>query len=293
MGDLKIPLAFNLPLEMPGWPFSFTALVDGWRIEELLVFRPLICFAALGADHVFAQLYISLELLLRFGAYSGTVLLLTDRPAEEIRANMPEIAPEQLLIRQIRAGDRIGYKAAKYRLLEQPDAYGFQPVAVMDCDIVFNTDANVFLIPMVVAGRLTAPIEAFSELATSPSVGSTLLQMDNCAPRFGCGFNAGTIGIPNLPEHGHTVALIRRVIENFITLNYRRDFSWIDQPAANYVSYKVAHFDTNELSRSVRYGTYDDAKRPGPSTGLVHFWMIPTADRTGIMAAYRDLLPDG
>ena len=59
-----------------------------------------------------------------------------------------------------------------------------------------------------------------------------------------CGFNGGTIGIPNLKEHAATLGLIRRTIMNYLSLHGRHALEWVDQEAANYVGYKLGTFET-------------------------------------------------
>ena len=102
---------------------------------------------------------------------------------------------------------------------------------------------------IAMSDRIVAPIEVFSPLASAPSVGSTLLQRDGCSPRFACGFNTGTLGIPNLTRHARTLRLIRRIIVNQGTLNGRAALPWADQEVANYVSHRVGNFDTGLISR--------------------------------------------
>jgi hypothetical protein len=292
IGDLRIPLAFNAPLDRRTFPFRWIALADGWRIEELVLFDPVIFFVAFRQDYILSQLYVSLRSLAQIGKYDGRILIFTDRTHAEICENVPWFPPERISVADIPAQDWVGFVAGKYCVLEQPEVQTRQPVVYMDPDIVFNADVLSLLIPMAVSDRLTAPIELFSELGHSPSVGASLLQLDNAQPRYACGFNGGTIGIPNLPMHRHTLELIRRIIENFLALRGREAFSWVDQEAANYVSYKLAHFDLNDVSKCVRYGERATAKSLGPLTGLVHFWRCPRAERAGIMQTYLDLLLD-
>jgi hypothetical protein len=246
---------------------------------------------ALGEEHILAQLHTSLNSLGEIGGYTGQVLVFTDRAQAEIAAAAPGLKPEQISAAPLPASEWVGYVAGRYCILEQQAAFSYQPVVYMDPDIVFNTRVQDMLVAMAVSERLTAPIETFSSLANSPSVGANLLQQDNAQPRFACGFNGGTIGIPNLVHHRHTVQLIRRIIRNYLAIKGRHGLPWVDQEVANYVSYKIAHVDMNEVSRFVRYGDKRASTMLGALTGLVHFWQIhDRQERAAGMLRYLNLL---
>ncbi len=120
--------------------------------------------------------------------------------------------------------------------------------------------------------RIMAPMEVFSSLAESPSVGSTLIQKGGYSSRFACGFNGGTIGIPNLREHSKTLFLIRTIITNYLEKYGRSSFQWVDQEVANYVAYCIGGFDTHTLLRYVRYGWEGCEYRADQRIGMVHFF---------------------
>ena len=115
------------------------------------------------------------------------------------------------------------------------------------------------------------------------------LELDKTPPS-GCilhmaGFNSGTLGIPNVHAHAETLRLIRRIIANHSLLHGREALPYADQEIANYVSFRLAHFDTALISRFVRYGGED--AHLGERCGLVHFWPVPgTAARTQAMRDY-------
>lgn len=288
IGSLTLPLQYNLPLDQVHAPFRFVVLIDGWRIDEIILFKPLLYYLAFGQENVFEQLSLSLESLGRAAGFDGQVLVFTDRPPADIHALAAWLRPEQILVRNIPAVDWVGYVAGKYCILEEDVAHSFQPVVYMDPDIIYNTDLNPLLVTMACATRLTAPIEEFSGLEHAPSVGATLLQLDLEQPRFAAGFNCGTLGIPNLPMHRHTVELIRKIICNFTAQRGRSALHWVDQEAANYVSYKIGHFETHDVSRFVRYGFGERPTLTEPRTGLVHFWGVSRHERPAIMRDYLD-----
>jgi hypothetical protein len=288
LGDLNIPLAHNLPFDLGQVPFRLLVLVDGWRIDELVLYKPLIFYLAFGDDNVFEQLAISLESLIEVGRYMGDVLVFSDRTHEAISRDNPWLPPARLHVASNPAKDWVGFVAGKYCIIEEKQAYGYQPVIYMDPDIIYDMDVEDLLVSVAVADRLCAPLEPFSRLADSPAVGATLLQLDHAEPRFACGFNGGTIGIPNLPAHRHTLELIRRIISNYSSMNGRGVFKWVDQEAANYVSYKIAHFDTREMSQFVRFSSTHSPVPVEPRRGAIHFWGVLRVNRPRLMRAHLD-----
>lgn len=290
LGSIRLPLRFNLPFDFERDRFRFTGLVDGWKIEQLALLKPLIFYVAVGDKDVLTQLYLSLNSLMRIGNYDGDVLLFTDKSHAEVCEAVPSLNPARLEVVDISARDWIGFVAGKYCVLDHAAAYLHQPVIYMDPDIIFNRDQTLFLSEIALADRIGAPIEHFSKLDSALSVGALLLQLDNSRPPTACGFNAGTICIPNIPAHLHTLELIRRVLQNYLTLAGRGALNWVDQEIANYVSYKLADFDTNLVSRYVQHGWEYPPIVEMPLIGLVHFWPVPRHYRHDAMRIYHDWL---
>lgn len=292
LGELTVPLARNLPLIGTDFPFRINLLVDGWRLEEIVLFKPLIYYAAYGAPAVHNQLFLSLASLHEFGRYTGDVHVLTDLTVERLREAVPALPAERTTVQALRPTDFTGYVASKYCILEHRPAWGFQPLCFLDPDIVINSNLRPMLIAMALADSLTAPLEDVGPLRSWPPVGGSLLQRDGREARFARGFNAGTLGIPNLRAHETTLRLIRRIIENLLKQEGRTSLEWVDQEVANYVSFLHAHVETAAVSRFVRFGAPHDTETPGPLTGLVHFWATGKVGRDELMAKYIGVLRD-
>lgn len=293
IGTLAVDLRRNLPLladartsaPLPAHPLTLHVLIDGWRIERLHLFRPLICLGVLGADEIFEQALLCLHSLSTHGRFAGQFNLVTDRPAADFTARLPDLPSGQLMVQPAAASDWMGYISARYLLLEAQEAAGFQPVVILDADIVADADITPMLCAMVTAERITAVQEDWARLAHHVPGGATLIQRAGLVPRFARGFNAGTIGMPNLVAHGHMLRLIFAVIENLATADGRAAFPWIDQEAANYVSFAAGNFDTHTLLRYVRHGWPGCEYEPDQRLGLVHFW--PPKDRQAKVDAMR------
>jgi hypothetical protein len=292
VGPIKVALAFSLPFDLIEAPLRITLLNEGWRLEEIIQFRPLIYYTVFGNDQYFAQLHVSLESLMHIGRYDGDLMVLTDRTKTEICNAVPSLQPDRVHVAPFATGDRTSVYAARYSIIDAPGADRFQPLVYVDGDVVWNTRVTPMLVDIAMLNRITAPIETFSLLAESRSVGATLLQKDYAQPGLACGFNSGTLGIPNLTAHRQALALIQRVIANYLAIHGRNALSWGDQEVANYVSYRRAQFDLVTMSKYVRYGDASAARVLGDLTGLVHFWATGRDERAEIMRQYLSVLLD-
>ena len=168
-----------------------------------------------------------------------------DRPAPaELAKMLPAECMARVTIIPFQPHDRPGFMVARYLILDWPDAWRYQPLLYVDADIVFDRDVTPMLHAIAMSDRIAAPVELMSPLARNPSVGATLLQRDFCSPGYMAGFNSGTLGIPNVRAHAETLRLIRRIIANHSLLHGREALPYADQEIANYVSFRLANFDT-------------------------------------------------
>ncbi len=263
-------LRYQLPLLGEHDGRQLTLLRDGWRIVQARAFKPIVCYSAVGDPLVFDQLCMSLASLLRWGRYKGAIHLITDRNPGDLFVRVPGLDPQRVSFKRISATDRIGATSARYSITDWPELAPFQPILIIDSDIIFDTDVEPLLAYVAVSDKIVAPTEEFSPLRTAESVGAKLFRADKVDPGDGFGFNSGSIGIPSLHSHGHILQLIRRIIGNRSDVFGRRHFSWVDQPIANYVAEQSGGFDTSGMDQYVRWG------RAGIGVlgrrGLVHFW---------------------
>ncbi len=290
LGPIDIPLPANLPFDARTWPFRLGLLVDGWRVEELCLYRPMVFYTSYRSPAVHAQLFLSIRSLLEFGKYDGHVHVLTDLAHDALCGSVDGLDRDRATVQRLAPSDWPGFVMSKYCILEHDPAWQHQPVAYLDPDIVINADIRPMLIEMALSDHITAPTEDVGPMRTWPSVGASLIQRDGYDPRYARGFNAGTLGIPNLHAHAHTLRQIRRIIANILASDGREHLAWVDQEVANYVSFRVANFDTTTLNRFVRYGAPHDSEIPGILSGLVHFWATSKNERHLLMARYVDVL---
>jgi hypothetical protein len=293
-GGLSVDLRYQLPFDLTSWPFRLIVLRDAWKIEAVCLFRPLVYFTAYCDPAVVQQLYESIRSLIDIGCYAGAVLVFTDRDASEIARNVPQVPADQLSVYRTEPTDLAGFVSSKYAILDIPWAAQFQPILFCDPDVVFDADVAPMLYALARSDRIAAPAEEYAPMRSAASAGSGLLQLDGCSPGLRVGFNAGTLGIPNLAAHGATLRLIRTIIINHSDDKGRQQLGWIDQEVANYVSFRLADFDTHLISGHVRYGgwpgTEPDINWRG---GAVHFWPAGGTEETlDAMRRYRGRLDE-
>jgi len=289
LGETQIDLRYQLPFDLANWPFRLTVLQDGWRIERIFQYRPLIYYAAFGHSEIMQQLAISIRSLIEFGRYEGPILVLTDQSPTSVASFLFPTDAARVSLLQFEPIDRHGFMTARYLLHDWPQGRQFQPVLYLDTDVIIDNEVAPILRDVAMADRIAAPVELMSTLARNPASGATLLQRDLCSPGYMAGFNSGTLGVPNLRDHAETLRLIRRIIVNHGLLVGRDALPFADQEIANYVSYRTGCFDTALISRFVRYAGHDAHEKA--RCGMVHFWPVPgAAERVRAMRNYLEQL---
>lgn len=288
IGRRRLDLALALPHVAAGEardPQAVTLFFDGWKVDELLPFRPLVFFVAFGQDWVFDRLAVALNALGRLGKYRGDVLVIGDRSAAEIAALAPDLAPAQIHVQPMRAEGFVEFCAARYRVADWPDARAHAPLLYMDVDVVVDRPIEPFLAEVAVSGRMSAQREDIAPLARSRAAGARLFAEDGLQVGPACGFNSGIIGIPSLAAHGRTLAQIEEAIRLYARHFGKDALSHFDQALANYVTFKLARVDDEPVTSRVRY-TKNGLLYGGPAPlGFVHFWGSG-ARTTRIMAKY-------
>ena len=289
LGSLAVDLRRQLPFDLSQWPHRLVLLRDGWRIEQICRYRPLIYYTVFGSPDILRQFALSAQSLHTAGHYDGAVAVLTDKSADEINRYLPADMAATAVVVPCVAHDRTAFLAARYAISTWSEAWRCQPLLYVDADILCDMDIHPLLHAVAMADRIGAPIEPTQALRTSTIVGLNLLYADGCSPHFEHGFNAGTLAIPNLAQHAATLALIGRILSNYCTLHGRTALPWVDQEVANYVSYRCAHFDTALVSRYLRLATA--LADPAERRGLVHFcWVAGADERVAVMQQYLQRL---
>ena len=286
-GAMAVDLRWNLPLNLGEWPHRLMLHREMWKLVRVFRYRPLVFFVAYGNANVLRQFGLNLTSLATVGEYDGEILAITDKTPTEIGAHLPPGKTISVALLPIEARDRIAFIAARYAIADWPAAAAFQPLLYVDADMLFDKPVAPMLYELARADRICAVPEPHS-IADSPMVGSHLIAADGSRPDPGRkGFNSGTLGIPNMVRHGPGIALIGRALRNRLSLSGRQSNGLVDQPMANYVSYRTLHVDTALLGRYVRLS--NASAPPADRIGLVHYCWVPDgAMRVEVMTSYLE-----
>ncbi len=188
LGNIAVDLRYQFPLDLANWPHRLTLLRDGWRIEQLCLYRPLVYYAAFGSPAIMQQFAASVVSLIEFGRYQGHIAVLTDHSQAQLAELLPADVLARIAVVQFKPSDRPGFMTARYLILDLPNAWKFQPILYIDADVMFDRDVAPMLREIAVSDRIAAPFEPFSALRRSPPSGATLLQRDYCSPGDVAGF---------------------------------------------------------------------------------------------------------
>ena len=221
VGDLAVDLRYQLPFDLANWPNRLTLLRDGWRIEQICRYQPLVYYSAFGSPDHHEQFAVSVRSLIEFGRYQGPILSLTDQtPA----GNGGDAAPEDLArvaVHAVQADDGPASWRRAISSLTGRMAGQFQPVALRRCRHVFDGDVAPMLRTVATSDHIAAPFEPTRRMAETAVPEPRCCSGIICSPGFMAGFNTGTLGIPNLRAHAETLRLIRRIIANHSIMHGR------------------------------------------------------------------------
>jgi len=268
---------------------------DGWKLERLRLFRPLIYVTAFGHPLIFECMRLMLQSLVTFGDYRGEVAIITDRVAGGVLEHVPAELRGGTHVLNVPAFDALDFTIARYRIADLIDTSIYQPILSLDTDIVCNAPITPLLLDVARADRLCLAREG-DLFASSHFWGATLIEQDTAATAaLPDGLNTGVLGIPN-----HHIAddvfpaILRTRYEYSRTTGIRHPLPAEDQPFTNYVVHKLKAYDTTAFVDRVvnAKGQFDRPFSEYVRCGLVHFCggIGNAAPKHMTMTAYIDYL---
>lgn len=271
---------------------SFILLRDGWKIGgEFRAFRPLVYYAAFGAQDAFEQLRLSLHSLVVFGRYRGAVHVISDRPIDHVQSFVPAELHGNLTVQRLEAGDYLNYSFTRYSITQWRPASSFQPILYIDSDIVIDCPLEPFLIKTALSASLLVVLEPSSRLHGDSSVGAMLFERDGGVADDLAGVNSGCIGIPDLPAFARHFALVGEIARGYRAANGLLALGFSDQAIFNYIVHRIMPIDPGPLSAVTRVGPLDQPYADHQPVGMVHFWMArQQGTKADAMARYIEHL---
>ncbi len=292
IGPLTADFSAGMPAVAEGAgavPNRLLLFSEGWKIEELRLFRPLVYFTVFcrHPDHrqYLRMAVLSIRSFVLFHGPLAEFLLLTNMDREAVLAEVPGDLRARVHVAgsDVPATNIVDIFAQRYRIAGWDRAADYQPLLYVDTDILFNADISRALGRIALSPSIMVGEESWNPLRESESVGAKLFAADPFESPMTLGFNSGTIGIPNIADHRLHLRAIAEVIERYATLHGRASLHWFDQACANYVAAKIGGFDGRTLTPLIEHVGSSEAKPPS-RTGIVHFWGLP--DKVAAMEAF-------
>ena len=172
VGDLAADLRFQMPFDLASWPDRLTLLRDGWRIDQICQVPPADLLRRVRQPRDPRTVRDQRPFIDRVRALPGTDRRV-DRP--DARRRWPGSCRRKIwrALRCCRSSRATGpaIMAARYLILDWPDARRFQPLLYVDTDTVFDSDVTPMLHAVAMSDRIAAPIELLSPLVAQRRVG--------------------------------------------------------------------------------------------------------------------------
>ena len=185
----NVPLPFARGAGQPGKVRGFSIFRDGWKLEDFVLFRPLIIFVAFKSDAIFAMLELALKSLHAIGRYEGELLIITDRTIEQLEPIIPPGIRSRTHLWAREASGEMDFYASRYWVVDWPGALDFQPVLYLDTDVIVDRPVGDVLSMLVLSKTLSAQQEKFSLLQFYRLFCTSLFAEDRTVVECRFGFN--------------------------------------------------------------------------------------------------------
>ena len=244
---------------------------DKWKVERLLLYRPLVFFSVFGRAKGFECLSLSIKSYREHGEYSGDIIVLTDRDQTELDTLLGTSALRCQAV-SLAAGDFLDYLLSRFRIPEIAAASDYQPVLYSDADVVTNAPIAPFLSKLLHTNQLCVADE--QSLMDTEWYGRELLKEDPSTQSTAeWGFTTGVMGWRSHDVVGKLFAsVVKTSYGRAVADGNRGHWSCYDQPTANYVVNKVGSVNRVILSDAVLSLSHSTESMEGyGNRGFVHF----------------------
>lgn len=275
IGKMFVPIRDFLSARHRRHGEAWTLIYDGWRVEYLTAYRPLIYMIAYGKPEIFETMALLLRSLTELGRYTGDVLIFSDKTRDQLEPFVPPALSPRVRVAAAPVRDVTDMMAIKYRICDMPELAAYQPILYLDTDIICNAPLDPLLGELSRGLQVSVPLE-MDLMGSHNYYGSVLFSRDPTAViRHERGFSAGLMGIPNIEVARQVFPTIVESIYGLASQQADRGAMggiFYDQGVANYVMHKVGAADFEIMTRYVV--TPVDFKRPVseiPRLGFAHF----------------------
>lgn len=233
---------------------------DGWKLEKLVLYKPLVYYCSFGREEGFECLNISIKSLRFYGKYCGDIKIITDRTVKILKEKYDHIIDDNVHILPYKAIDHIDFMSARFDspLYEEIDNY--QPILYLDTDIIISSPIDDLFYDIIKDN--TSDISVLKETDHPFSEkywGRELFEEDSYSKIPDYGFSTGIILYRNNERLKNSFLAVRKTIERQSLIFGHRDiFRCYDQPIANYIMHK---FEKTDYRIMEKYAcNYDSSK---------------------------------
>lgn len=243
-------LRHHLPFQGARLPHRVNLFRDAWRLDELCLLRPLVTVTCFGEAEA-ARLAGFLGSLREAGGFAGHVLVVTERSPEAVFTLLDGSDTRDILVRTMAdAGGAVARILARYGALDAASLIAFQPILMLDTQVVVERPLAPVLEALALCDRIAAPLAPKVARLHAPLSGLGMLQRDGIDCGAIAAVDPAVLGVPNLAMAAPALALLRRIVaDRAIRAGDAPVPPWLESEVVNYVAFAGGQpFDTHLLT---------------------------------------------
>ncbi|WP_455974151.1 hypothetical protein [Methylorubrum populi] len=248
-----------------------TIIYDGFKIDRIYRYRPLIYLSSFGREQSFTLLNMCIRSIEEHGDYSGDYLIVTNKSEDYIYRLLDFLPQSRVKIAAMPVIDEADMVCARFKVATLPVTQSYQPILYTDTDVICNSSIQEML-TAILRGDEKIYVKAEGDLSLDPYGGYLTSRDDNAhvvPPKIG--FSTGVIGFKNATIVAQDFSSIVNCIYSQIQAGTDRHSHQIyDQPVANYYYNKLSTYNVDAIDRFV-HGWPPIENEHITGKGLIHF----------------------
>lgn len=250
---------------------EITIVYDGFKIDRIYRYRPLIYLSSFGREQSFTLLNMCIRSIEAHGCYSGDYLVVTNKPEDYIYRLLDFLPRSRIKIAAMPVIDEADMVCARFKVAALPIMQAYQPILYTDTDVICNSSVQV-LFAEILRGIERIYVKAEGELSLDPYGGYLTSRDENAhivPPKVG--FSTGVIGFKSTATIAQDFTSIVNCIYSQIQAGTDRHSHQVyDQPVANYYYNKLSTYNVLAIDRFV-HGWPPIENEHITGKGLIHF----------------------